>query len=177
MAKLRFEDGSQVRDFDTIVATLAPLGIILHRAPLADDRELRLLLDRPVLTSDEKARVLAALERQIEGLTVAQGGGCDLVALHPEMEGIDALLKKFKRCHTHPDDEVRYIVDGEGVFGVVLPDGSQAELTVACPDCVYVPKGMEHWFRLTESRRVKAVRIFMEEDHWEAEFTGTQVRM
>ncbi len=75
MAKLRFEDGSQVRDFDTIVAALAPLGIILHRAPLADDRELRLLLDRPVLTSDEKARVLAALERQIEGLTVAQGGG------------------------------------------------------------------------------------------------------
>jgi 1,2-dihydroxy-3-keto-5-methylthiopentene dioxygenase len=43
---------------------------------------------------------------------------------------LNTLLSKFNRCHTHADDEVRYIIDGEGVFGFVRPDGSQVELTI-----------------------------------------------
>ena len=31
-------------------------------------------------------------------------------------------------CDTHADDEVRYIIEGEGIFGFVRPDGTQVEL-------------------------------------------------
>ncbi|MCP3935543.1 MAG: acireductone dioxygenase, partial [Actinomycetia bacterium] len=63
-----------------------------------------------------------------------------------------------------------------GVFGVVLPDGKQVELTVEASEFIGVPKGTEHWFRLTERQQIKVVRYFSEVDSWQAEFTGTQIR-
>ncbi len=177
MATLCFEDGSCKEDFHSIVAAIEPLGLRLGRAPLHDDSELRVLLDRPTLSADEKEQVLVSLDRQIGELAGGEYGGCDLVVLHNDVENLDAMLSKFTRCHIHPDDEVRYIVDGEGVFGVVLPDGAQVELTVEAPEYICVPGGIEHWFRLTSFRRIKAVRIFMEGERWEATFTGTKTRL
>ena len=177
MATLQFEDGKVLEDFDAIAEAILPLGLVLARAPLDDNPKLRALLEYPSLSPVEKNEVLALLETQLQELTEGKSyGGLDIVALHNGMENLDELLDKFMKCHTHPDDEVRYIVDGEGVFGVVLPDGAQVELTVQAPDYICVPKGIEHWFRLTKTRRIKAVRIFMEGERWEADFTGTTVR-
>ena len=177
MATLCFEDGSRVEDFDSIVDAIMPLGIVLARLPFHDDPDLRILLDRPVLSSDEKEQVLASLKEQIEKAAGGHGyGGCDLVVLHADVENLDAMLFKFAKCHTHPNDEVRYIVDGEGVFGVVLPDGAQVELTVKAPEYIRVPEGVEHWFHLTDSRQIKAIRIFMKGERWEADFTETEPR-
>ncbi len=176
MASLQLEDGTIIEAFDAVVDAVSPLGIVLASAPL-DDEELGQVLARPVLSAEEKEGVLASLSGQIERLAGGQGyGGCDLVVLHPEVDNLDALLETFARCHTHTDDEVRYIVDGEGVFGVVLPDGGQAELTVRAPEYISVPQGLEHWFHLTDARRIKAVRVFMEGERWAADFTGTTVR-
>ena len=44
----------------------------------------------------------------------------DLIVLHPQIPNLDGLLEKFAAIHTHDDDEVRYIVEGEGTFGFVL---------------------------------------------------------
>ncbi len=176
MATLCFEDGSREEDFQSIVAAIKPLGIKLARAPVDDDPELATLLERPALSADDKEQVLASLDRQIQELAGGQYGGRDLVVLHDSVENLDAMLSKFAQCHVHPDDEVRYIVDGEGVFGVVLPDGAQVELTVSAPEYISVPRGIEHWFHLTNCRRIKAVRIFMEGERWEATFTGTKTR-
>ena len=63
------------------------------------------------------------------------------------------------------------------MFGVVLPDGGQVELAVEAPEYICVPAGTEHWFRLDDRRRIKAIRIFMETQGWEADFTGTEIRM
>ena len=49
----------------------------------------------------------------------------DLIVLHDAIPNLDQALAKFKPAHTHDDDEVRYIVDGEGVFGFTMPDGVQ----------------------------------------------------
>jgi 1,2-dihydroxy-3-keto-5-methylthiopentene dioxygenase len=88
-----------------------------------------------------------------------------------------AILTKFDKVHTHADDEVRYIVAGEGIFGFVRPDGSQVELTVQPQEYINVPAGTEHWFLLTPARRIKAVRYFCGTDGWVPEYTGTQIRV
>ena len=67
------------------------------------------------------------------------------------------------------------VIDGEVVFGVVLPDGSQATLKVTAQEYIKVPAGAEHWFFLTESKRFKGVRYFSASDEWEATFTGTKI--
>jgi 1,2-dihydroxy-3-keto-5-methylthiopentene dioxygenase len=87
------------------------------------------------------------------------------------------MLAKFDKVHTHSDDEVRYIIDGEGIFGFVLPDGRQVELTVETGDYINVPADTEHWFHLTEKRRIKAVRYFTSAEGWVANYTGTPVRI
>ena len=178
MATLLLEDGTHLDDPDAIVAALAPLHLTLHQTPLGEAPDLHRLLSQQALDPDEKAQVLGSLAPQIEALTEGKPhGGHDLVALHADIEGLDALLATFARFHTHAEDEVRYIVDGEGFFGFVLPDKSQAKLRIEAPEYICVPQGVEHWFRLTETRRIKAVRIFMEGDAWEASFTDTVARI
>jgi 1,2-dihydroxy-3-keto-5-methylthiopentene dioxygenase len=95
--------------------------------------------------------------------------------LHPETPNLDTLLSKFERCHTHADDEVRYIIDGEGVFGFVRPDGSQVELTVQAEEYINVPAGTEHWFHLTDYKRIKAIRYFSGTEGWVPEYTDTEI--
>jgi 1,2-dihydroxy-3-keto-5-methylthiopentene dioxygenase len=90
---------------------------------------------------------------------------------------LEGMLEKFSRPHIHTDDEVRYIVDGEGVFGFVCPDGTQMELTIQPEEYINVPAGTEHWFYLTSQRRIKAVRYFVDTSGWTPEYTNTKIRM
>ncbi len=99
-----------------------------------------------------------------------------MIVLNPQTPNLNTLLAKFERCHTHADDEVRYIIDGEGVFGFVLPDGKQVELTVQPEEYVNVPAGTEHWFHLTPKKRIKAVRYFTTTEGWLPQYTDTTIR-
>lgn len=177
MAALTFDDGKCIGEFDEVVGALAPLGIRLERWPVGDDATIRALLARPTLDSAEKDQVSAYYDRYFEPLKAA--GGCearDLIVLHGDIEDLDAIVAKYHRCHVHSDDELRYILDGEGVFGVVLPDGGQVELHVEAGEYIAVPQGVEHWFRLTEARRVKSMRYFTATAGWQADFTDTPIR-
>ncbi len=177
MATLTLEDGTRITSFDEVAAAVAEVGITLSSWPLGDDAEILELLSQPSLTDDEKERVLTHLDHYFAPLREA--GGCsarDLVVLHPGIPNLDDLVATYARCHTHDDDEIRYIIDGDGVFGVVLPDGSQVELAVETAEYISVPTGLEHWFRMSEGRRIKAVRYFSEAAGWEATFTDTPIR-
>jgi cupin superfamily acireductone dioxygenase involved in methionine salvage len=64
----------------------------------------------------------------------------------------------------------------------VSPDGqtsqalkSQVELTIEPGEYINVPTGTEHWFVLTERRRIKAVRYFAGTDGWVPEYTGREL--
>lgn len=176
MATLRLQDGRTLTDLDTIAAELAPLGIALATWPVGSDPEVRALLARPSLADAEKEQVLVGLDRYFRELQQSAGYAArDLIVLHPDVPGLDAMLAKFDRVHTHADDEVRYIVDGEGVFGFARPDGSQVELTVFAEEFINVPAGTEHWFYLTAARRIKAVRYFVDTSGWTPEYTGRAI--
>ncbi|MBR8829721.1 MAG: Acireductone dioxygenase [Chroococcopsis gigantea SAG 12.99] len=177
MAILRLEDGTTITSSEEISQRLATLNVGLKTWPVGDNPRIHQLLNRPALSDAEKEEVLGALDDYFADLKRESGyQSRDLIVLHPDIPNLHTLLAKFERCHTHADDEVRYIVDGEGVFGFVCPDGSQIELTVQPQEYINVPANLEHWFHLTESKRVKAVRYFTNTEGWTPEYTETPIR-
>ena len=99
----------------------------------------------------------------------------DLIVLHEDIPNLDVLLQKFARINTHDDDEVRYIIDGEGIFGFVLPTEEQVLLTVESGDYINVPKDTEHWFVLTKQKRIKALRYFTTTTGWTPNYTKRSI--
>ncbi|MBD0347071.1 MAG: cupin domain-containing protein [Coleofasciculus sp. Co-bin14] len=177
MAILQVEDGRSYTQQSDIERELAPLNIQLNRWPVGDNPEVQQLLAKDALTDQEKEQVLQALDNYFEELQASAGyQSRDLIVLHPDVPNLDALLSKFNSCHYHTDDEVRYIVAGEGVFGFVRPDGSQVEVTVQPEEFINVPANTEHWFYLTPSKRIKAVRYFTTTEGWTPEYTNTEIK-
>lgn len=167
MAILKLEDGTLQTNIKQIAQELEPLNIQLNRWVVADKPQLQSLLAQDSLNEEEKEQLLKTLDGYFQQLQQTSGYQTrDLMVMHPGIPNLDDLLAKFDRIHTHAEDELRYIIDGECVFGFVRPDGSQIELTVQKEECINVPAGTEHWFHLTKARRVKAVRYFTGTQGW-----------
>ena len=178
MAILRMEDGSASTDLQEIINELAPLGITLNHWAIGDNPTLRELLAQDSLTDVEKETVLQGLDNYFHELQrTSNYTSRDLIVLHSQVPNLDGMLTKFDKVHTHADDEVRYIVAGEGIFGFVRPDGSQVELTIQPEEYINVPAGTEHWFLLTPARLVKAVRYFCGTGGWIPEYTDKDIRI
>lgn len=121
------------------------------------------------LTDQEKEEILAAFQPEIERIS-AQFGYIkhDLIVLNPDSTpNLEELLQNFERRHRHREDEVRFIVDGAGIFTLTRGDETFS-VTVEAGDLISVPAGTEHYFTLTPERNVKAIRLFQTVDGWVA---------
>ncbi|MEG4069774.1 acireductone dioxygenase [Microcoleus sp. Pol11C2] len=177
MAILRLENGTTYTQQSDITRELASLNIQLNRWPVGDSAEIQNLLAKDALDDNQKEQVLQALDSYFQQLSESAGyQDRDLIVLHPDIPNLDTMLSNFNKCHIHADDEVRYIVAGEGIFGFVRPDGSQVELTVQPEEFINVPANTEHWFYLTASQKIKAVRYFTTKEGWTPEYTDTEIR-
>jgi 1,2-dihydroxy-3-keto-5-methylthiopentene dioxygenase len=182
MAKLKLENNTVITDLETIQKAVSPLGIELSHWPIKLSAEkadkIMPLLRADTLTEDQKETLLQAIDdRFFEQKRLYGYQARDLVVLHPQVPKLEEMLNKFDKCHTHSDDEVRYIIDGSGVFGVCLPDGTQAVLQVESEEYIRVPKNTDHWFVLDDSRRIKAVRYFTNKEGWVANYTESKPRV
>lgn len=177
MAILKLEDGTTYTQMADIARELSPLNVQLNTWSIGNNPEIKNLLAKDALSEQEKEQVLQALDGYFEQLKASSGyQSRDLIVLHPKVPNLNTLLSKFERCHYHTDAEVRYIVAGEGIFGFVRPDGSQVELTVQPEEFINVPENTEHWFYLTSSQRIKAVRYFTTMEGWVPEYTNQEIR-
>ena len=177
MAILRLEDGTTYTELGDIERELAPVNVQLNHWPVGDNPNIQALLAKDALSDEEKEQVLQGLDGYFEQLKAsADYQSRDLIVLHPEVPNLDALLSKFNRCHYHTDDEVRYIIAGEAIFGFVRPDGSQVEVTVQPEEYINVPANTQHWFYLSPSKRVKAVRYFTTTEGWVPEYTDIAIK-
>lgn len=124
------------------------------------------LLGQAVLDDSEKENALKLLESRFLELQNEFGYVArDLVVLHKDVPGIDGMLAKFDKLHYHTDDEVRYIVDGAGVFGFSI-GGEEFEVHVEKNDFISVPANTHHYFTLDSLKRIKAVRYFKDQSGW-----------
>jgi len=167
MAVVKIQAENKVVDGPEAVATfLAAYGIEYERWSL----------DRPVAENASPEQVLDAYSSEIERLK-ARGGyrTADVIDVKPETPNLDAMLAKFSREHWHDEDEVRFIVEGRGLFHIHPPGAPVFALEVEAGDLIRVPRGTHHWFDLCAERRIRAIRLFQDTSGWTPHYTDTGI--
>lgn len=103
----------------------------------------------------------------LDELSQRRGYGTqDEVKLNPDTPNLPAVLQKFDGEHLHEDDEVRFLLDGEGVFDIRANDERWMRIVVEAGDLIVVPKGKHHRFELTPINRIHCVRLFKDVAGW-----------
>src|SRR5437899_9502903 len=112
------------------------------------------------LPSDVSAeQILSRYEPQIEELK-RRGGyvTADVIDVHPDTPGLDAMLSKFNIEHRHDEDEVRYIIAGRGLFHIHPKEGPVVAIEVEAGDLI---RSEEHTSEL-QSLRHLVCRLLLE---------------
>ena len=158
---------------ESLAAFVAGVGVEwLHRPVPAEPQLAQRLMDA-ALDDTAKAEVADAVTPLMADEIARHGYHTqDLIVLHPGTPGLEDMLVRFDMPHTHSDDEVRYILDGEGLFGFFDAEGRERVVRVTPGDYLRIPAGVEHRFTLTPSRRIKALRLFADTAGWVADYTG-----
>ena len=118
---------------------------------------------------------LIKYKNQIEKLKKKFGyASADYCALNTSNPNLDKMLEPFKKEHHHTDDEVRFTVEGEGIFGVNPFTEPPFEVCVEAGDLLVVPANTRHWFELTKEKNICCIRIFKENPKWEAVYEMSQ---
>jgi 1,2-dihydroxy-3-keto-5-methylthiopentene dioxygenase len=120
--------------------------------------------------------ILAAYAGEIEQLK-AQGGyvTADVIDVTPQTPGLEAMLTKFRSEHWHDEDEVRFIIEGRGLFHIHPQDSPVIAIEVEAGDLLRVPKGTLHWFNLCGEKRIRAIRLFQDPAGWTPTYTESGV--
>ncbi len=162
-------DANQVifdsQDGQAIANRLATVGVRFERW------EPKFVLPKD---ADEKA-VLEAYRYDIERLMQSEGyQSVDVVRMFPDNEKRAELRQKFIHEHTHAEDEVRFFVEGSGVFYLHI---NQEVYMMLCEagDFISVPAGTRHWFDMSDSPYFTAIRLFISPNGWVADFTGDKI--
>ncbi len=120
-------------------------------------------------------QILAAYEKHITQLQQQCGfGSYDVVHLFPDHPDKDALRKKFLKEHTHSEDEIRFFINGSGLFCLHV---EPHVYVVQCEknDLISVPVGVKHWFDAGLEPRFSVIRFFTHTDGWIANYTGNEI--
>ena len=167
MATLNIPDEKKtLSEFEEVRAQLATMGIDYERWKPAHE----------VAAGASAGEILAAYAPEIERLK-AQGGyvTADVIDVTPQTPGLDAMLNRFNSEHWHDEDEVRFIIEGRGIFHIHPRYGKVVSITVEAGDLLRVPRGTWHWFDLCEERRIRAIRLFQDTSGWRPHYTESGV--
>jgi 1,2-dihydroxy-3-keto-5-methylthiopentene dioxygenase len=100
----------------------------------------------------------------------------DIIELTPATPNLDAICAKFVDEHHHDDDEVRFVLEGEGIFDIRSLDDRWMRVVVEQGDLIAVPAGRHHRFLLTEQRQIRCVRLFKDKTGWTPHYRDTQAQ-
>lgn len=159
-------ENSTLRDQAEVAAFLAKHDIEYERWTPAT----------PVPGDAAPEAILAAYAREIEALK-RKGGyvTADVIDVKPDTPNLDMMLAKFSREHWHDEDEVRFIIEGRGLFHIHPKAGPVFAIEVEAGDLIRVPRGTHHWFDLCVDRRIRAIRLFQDASGWTPRYTDSGV--
>jgi len=167
MALITIQDENRrIEDVEEIRAFLEPFGIWYEKW----DVEGRIGADA---TNEE---ILEAYAPEIERLK--EKGGfvtADVINVNPSVEGLDAMLDKFNKEHTHSEDEVRFTVKGGGIFHINPDNGPVFAVQVESGDLINVPEGTRHWFDLCSDKTIRCIRLFLDSSGWSPHYVENGV--
>ena len=119
--------------------------------------------------------VLAAYQSAIDKLNEEYDfQSVDVVSLTPDHPDKTMFRQKFLPEHTHDDFEVRFFVEGSGLFYLHI---AGRVYLVLCEkgDLISVPANTTHWFDMGENPSFTCIRFFTTENGWEGNFTGSDI--
>jgi 1,2-dihydroxy-3-keto-5-methylthiopentene dioxygenase len=166
---------------------MAVIKIAAEQTTLTDPRDVAAFLEgrgieyqqwtpnRDLPPGASAEEVLAAYREQVDALK-ARGGyvTADVIDVTADTPNLDMMLAKFSREHWHDEDEVRFIIEGRGLFHIHAPDGVFV-LEVGKGDLIRVPRGTQHWFDLCAEKRIRAIRLFQDPSGWTPHYTDSGI--
>ena len=90
----------------------------------------------------------------------------DQVELRPDTPNLEAICQKFDDEHLHSEDEVRFVLEGEGIFDIRSRDDRWMRVKVEAGDLIVVPADRYHRFELTSLQTIHCVRLFQDTSGW-----------
>jgi len=155
----------QTTDAERIAAELERRGLRFQRWPAGAS----------LPAGADQAAILAAYAEEI-GRVQAEGSypTVDAIRLTPDHPDRLALREKFLAEHTHGEDEVRFFVEGRGLFCLHL-EGEVLQVLCESGDWISVPAGTRHWFDMGPEPSFCALRFFDNPEGWVARFTGDPI--
>lgn len=167
MARITIADENrQIEDADEIRRFLEPFGIWFENW----DVEGRIDQDA---TNEE---ILEAYQPEIDRLKEAGGYvTADVINVTSDIPGLDEMLAKFSKEHTHSEDEVRFTVKGAGIFHIHPDNGPVFAVQVESGDLINVPAGTKHWFDLCNDRTIRCIRLFLDPAGWSPHYVDDPV--
>ena len=159
------EQGKTTQDFNDIAQQLSQLDVQFERWQA----------EQSFAADAEPQAVLDAYQSAIDRLTAQYGfQSVDVIGLKADNPNKDQLRQKFLSEHTHSDFEVRFFVEGQGLFYLHVADKVYA---ILCEqgDLISVPANTTHWFDMGATPNFKCIRLFTTEDGWVADFTGDDI--
>lgn len=120
-------------------------------------------------------QVIAAYTKDITRLQAEKGyKAVDVIRLKSDHPQKTELRQKFLNEHRHSEDEVRFFVEGDGLFYLHIGDKVYATLCER-GDLIGVPDNTPHWFDMGENPEFCAIRLFTNPEGWVANFTGETI--
>jgi len=163
-----------IPDLNKTITDLAEIRIFFNSRGIYFDQWNCDVIFDDTATQEE---ILIAYEKDLKPF-MEKGGylSADVISINKLTENYGAIRTKFLGEHTHSEDEIRFFVDGQGVFWFNLPNDQIFNLLCEKGDLISVPIGTKHWFDAGETNPfVKAIRIFSNTAAWTPEYTGSKI--
>ena len=163
MAVVKILDENKTLDNqESITAYLAGIGVEYERWEPAHS----------VAGDAPAGEILEAYKPEIDTLK-AKGGyvTADVIDVNSDTLNLEAMLNKFRKEHWHDEDEVRFIIEGRGVFYLHPKEQPVVSIQVEAGDLIRVPRGTWHWFDLCQEKRIRAIRLFQDAEGWTPVYT------
>jgi 1,2-dihydroxy-3-keto-5-methylthiopentene dioxygenase len=90
----------------------------------------------------------------------------DEVSLSSDTPDLEAICAKFDKEHFHTLDEVRFVVEGEGIFDVRDKSDRWVRIVVESGDLIIIPANTYHRFFLTDMKKIRCARLFLNHEGW-----------
>jgi 1,2-dihydroxy-3-keto-5-methylthiopentene dioxygenase len=124
--------------------------------------------------ADDEA-VIKAYQKDIERIKLENGyQTVDILRVNAGTPNRPAIREKFLNEHTHSEDEVRFFVEGAGVF-YLRTQGKVYMTLCERGDLISVPAGITHWFDMGPEPDITAIRFFDNKEGWVPHFTGSDI--
>lgn len=151
--------------FEVIRDRLAGIGVLFERWEAGKELDAHASQDEVIEAYREP------IDRLMKRFNFKSVDVISLYADHPQKA---AMRDKFLHEHTHDDFEVRFFVDGAGIF-YIRKDGKVYAMLCERGDLLSVPPNTTHWFDMGPEPCLKAIRLFAIPEGWVARFTGDKI--